>query len=352
MSVLPPVEPKPSKRTDNARIDLLLQGYEQAEPRICLARARAVTQAYAEHQGAPAILKRAWALHRTCTTLPITIFPGELVVGASGSHRRSAGVSPEISWQWIREEIDTIDAREQDPYAIGPQERAELLDHILPAWQGRSIEEAFLARLPQETAAIAVDTGIVDNDSKWRCAVGEVTPDYQDILFAKGFQGIIDEAQDHLDRLDQTRAGALDKSHFYQAVIICGQAIIALARRYAAEAERLADVAEDPDRRRQLRTIAENCHLVPAQPPATFWQAVQMVWFVQLGNTLFENAVALNLGRFDQYMYPYYRRDLAAGRLGAEEGQALINALWLKLSEWIWFVSSNTASYFAGYSAF
>lgn len=354
MAAIPAPQPADSETPTiiGGRTGDTLDAYNRATPTVCLVRARAVTDAFVENAGAPAIIKKARAFKKICETLPVTIFDGECIVGASGSHRRSAGVSPEVSWQWIRDEIDSIEMREQDPYAIDPDDRRELVDEILPFWRGRSIEEAFLARLPGETAAIAVDTGIVDNDSKWRCAVGEVTPDYQDIIFVKGFNGIIADARAHLLQLDGTTADGIAKADFYRAVITCAEGIIRLAERYAVAAGRLALKEADPQRKTELLTIADNCRKVPAHPPETFWQAVQMVWFVQLGNTLFENAVALNLGRFDQYMYPFYARDRAAGRITAAAAQALINALWIKLSEWIWFVSKNTASYFAGYSAF
>jgi len=353
MTAIPAIQPTDHASSNaDSSTSRILDDYNAAAPQVCLVRARAVTDAFAENAGAAAVVKKAKAFEKICATIPVQIFESECIVGASGCHRRSAGVSPEISWQWIVDEIGAIDTRSQDPYVIDAADRRELLDEILPFWKGRSIEEAFLARLPRETAAIAVDTGIVDNDSKWRCAVGEITPDYQDILFVKGFNGIIDDAGAHLEALDPTAAGDIEKADFYRAVIICGQAIIRLAERYAVAAGRQALKTRDPRRKAELLTIADNCRQVPANPPQTFWQAVQMVWFVQLGNTLFENAVALNLGRFDQYMAPFYARDLEAGRITEDAAQALIEALWVKLSEWIWFVSRNTASYFAGYSAF
>ncbi|BBO85097.1 dehydrogenase [Desulfosarcina ovata subsp. sediminis] len=326
--------------------------YNDADPFVCIVRARAVTESFAENDGAPAIIKKARAFKKICQRIPVRIYDDELIVGASGAHRRSAGVSPEISWQWIRDELPTIDKRDQDPYTIDPAARNELMETILPFWKGRSIEEAFLARLPEQTAVIAVDTGIVDNDSKWRCAVGEVTPDYADILFKKGFAGIISDARRHLADLDLTTAGDIDKANFYHAAITCAEGIIELGQRYAREAGRLAETAVDPERQAELLRIAENCRRVPGHPPENFWQAVQMLWLVQLGNALFENAVALNIGRFDQFMFPFYQRDLESGAITPKEAQTLINCLWVKLSEWIWFVSKNTASYFAGYNAF
>mgnify|MGYP000998582157 CR=1 FL=1 len=103
---------------------------------------------------------------------------------------------------------------------------------------------------------------------------------------------------------------------------------------------------------RELQTIAEVCARVPAEPPRTFHEACQFVWFVQLGGIISENPLALNLGRFDQYMYPYYKVDREAGKITDRDAQELVECLWLKLSEWVWTISSNTAQYFAGYNQF
>ena len=334
------------------RIDEVLNAYHHADPTICIVRAQAVTEAYNENSGASAIIKRAKAFKKICERIPTKIYPFELIAGSSGTSRRSAGVSPEISWQWVKHEIETINTRDQDPYTIEEDNLRTLLDEILPQWKGRSVEEAFLSRIPEETAAIAVDTGIIDNDSKWRCAVGEVTPDYQDILFAKGFNGIIDDAKHRLTLLDITKAEDLKKRDFYNAVIECAKGIVCLSDRYANTAEQMAFQEKDELRKKELIEISRTCRHVPGNPPQTFRQAIQMVWTIQLGNSLFENAVALNLGRFDQYMAPFYEKDLQNGTITRDDAQELINCLWIKLSEWIWFVSKNTASYFAGYNAF
>ncbi len=336
----------------NDRIAKLLEDYNRAEPHICIQRARAVTDSNKENIGATPVLKKARAFRNVCSTIPVNIFDAELIVGSSGTYRRSAGVSPDISWKWIEEEIETISERSQDPYQIAQKDLDFLMTEILPYWKGRSIEEAFLARLPEETSKVVVDTGIVDNDSKWRCAVGEITPDYQDILFVKGFNGIIEDAGGKIKTLDMTQPHDIEKADFYSAVIECGQGMIELNRRYARKADEMAGQEENEQRRKELAAIGRNCRRVPAYPPENFRQAIQMVWSVQLGNSLFENAVALNIGRFDQFMYPFYKKDIENGTLDPDSAQELISCLWIKLSEWIWFVSKNTASFFAGYSAF
>lgn len=347
LSILPDPAPEATHR-----INTLLETFRAETPRICIVRARAITRAFAENPGAPVVVKKARALKRVCEQIPVRIYGPELIVGSSGSHRRSAGVSPEVSWQWIKEEIQGIGERAQDPYVIDEESRDELMNRILPQWRGRSVEEAFLARVPEETARIAVDTGIVDNDSKWRCAVGEITPDFQDILFGAGFRGIIKEARSKQKTLDLSRPRDIQKNAFYTAAAECAEAVICLSRRYAKAAMDAGNQETDPVRKAELLAIARNCRQVPEHPPENFWQAVQMVWMVQLCNTLFENAVALNLGRFDQYMAPFYEQDIQEGIITPEKAQELISCLWIKLSEWVWFVSKNTASFFAGYSAF
>ncbi len=326
--------------------------YIDTKPGICVERAMAFTRSHKETEGKPLIIRRALAFKEVCETLPIEIFADELIVGTPGRFKRSGFICPEFSWKWVEDEMDSFESRKQDPYAIGDEEKCILRDEIFPYWKGHSLEETFLARLPEETAKLAVDTGIIDNDNKWRSAVGEITPDYQDILFSKGFRGIRDEASDKLSNLHPLDAESQEKMEFYEAAAISAGAIIILANRYSEKAKAMANAEEDEARKKELLNIAEICRKVPENPPETFAEAIQMVWFVQLGEILSENSLALNLGRFDQYMDPYYEKDLAEKRITEDEALELIESLWLKLSEWVWAISKNTAQYYAGYNAF
>ncbi|MBN1658665.1 MAG: formate C-acetyltransferase/glycerol dehydratase family glycyl radical enzyme [Anaerolineae bacterium] len=336
----------------NGRIARLKEAYNKAEPSLSLERALLFTESDRETGGQPLILRRAKAFARICEMLPVVIFDDELIVGTPGMARRPACINPEVSWKWVEEELDRLEVRAQDPYRVTAEQREELQKTIFPYWHGRSLEEAYLSRLPEETFRVTVDTGVVDNDSKWRAYVGEITPDYQDVIFRKGFAGIRNEAMERLAGLEPTSAEKIRRIDFYRSAIVTGDAIIRLGERYAEEAERLAAAEGDPVRREELLQIAKVCRWVPANPPRSFWEASQMVWFVQVGRVIAENAVALNLGRFDQYMCPYYERDVAAGVLTQEEAQDLIECLWIKLSEWVWAISTNTARYFAGYCSF
>ena len=227
---------------------------------------------------------------------------------------------------WVDREMDNFAARPQDPYVMTDEQCAFVRENIFPCWKGKSLEEAFLARLPEDTKHVGADTGVIDSDSKWRQAVGEITPDYQDVLFKKGFGGIMREAEEHIAALDISRPEDEDKRDFYESVIWACRGIIRLAERYAGEAGRMAAAESDAVRAGELRTIAAVCRTVPANPPRSFREAIQFVWFTQLGGILSENPLALNPGRFDQYMDPYYEAD-------GQDGTSAVTYMALKATE-------------------
>lgn len=334
------------------RIRKIRQNYVHSKPEISCERALIWTESHKETEGLPVCIRSARAFYDCCDRLGVHIFEGELVVGAIGEFRKCGILTPEFSWMWVDREMDHFATRPQDPYIMTDEQRAFVRENIFSYWRGKSLEEAFLARLPEDTRRIGIDTGIIDNDSKWRQAVGEVTPDYEGILFKKGFGGIIRDAQERLSQLDAADPEDAEKREFYESVIWTSRGIIRYANRYADEAERMAETEGDPKRAEELRVIARICRVVPENPPAGFYEAIQFLWFTQVGGILSENPLALNPGRFDQYMNPYYEADLAKGSITEEGAQELIEALWLKYSEWVWTISANTADYFAGYNQF
>ena len=334
------------------RIEKIRQNYVNAKPAISCERAFLWTESHKKTEGQHVAIRRAQAFYDTCAGISVHIFEGELIVGVVGEFRKCGILTPEFSWLWVDREMDDFDKRSQDPYVMTDEQGAFVREKIFPYWKGKSLEEAFLARVPEETRKIAVDTGVIDNDSKWRQAVGEITPDYQDVLFVKGFGGIIKEAREKIEALNEAVPEEMDQITFYRSVILTSEGIIRYANRYADEAERMAEKEEDEKRRQELLRIAGNCRRVPEYPPRSFYEAMQFIWFTQIGGILSENPLALNPGRFDQYMYPYYRQDIDAGVIKKEDAQELIDALWLKYSEWVWTISANTADYFAGYNQF
>ena len=334
------------------RIEGLKKAYIDSKPSISIQRAIAFTASHKNTEGEAVIIRRAKAFKAVCESIPVTIFDNELVVGSIGEFLKTGIICPEYSWKWVDNEMDSFESRTQDPYCIDEEAKDVLHKEIFPYWQGKSLEETFLSRINPETAKILVDTGIIDSDSKWRNAAGEITADYQDTIFKKGFVGLKEEALGKLQNLEPVTIEGIEKINFYNSAVLVCDGIITLAHRYSDKATELAQTEIDALRKAELLEIARICRKIPEHPPETFHEAVQTVWFTQLGSILSENSLALNLGRFDQYMYPYFSDDMKKGAVTSEKAQELIEALWIKLSEWVWAISSNTAKFFAGYNSF
>lgn len=334
------------------RIEKIRQNYINTKPSISYERARIWTESFKRTEGMPAQIRTAQAFYDTCNELCVNIFEGELIVGASGEYRKCGILTPEFAWKWFDDEMDNFPSRPQDPYEMTDEQRAYVRENIFPYWKGKSVEDAFLARTSAETKKIGVDTGFVDTDSKWRNGIGEMSPDYVDQLFPKGFGGIKKEAEGYMAELNEAIPEEKDKLIFYRSIVLVCDGIVRLANRYAEKAREMAAEEKDEARKAELLEIAATCEAVPENPPKSFREAIQFTWFVQLGGIISENPLALNPGRFDQYIYPYYKTDLDAGKIDYDTALELVECLWLKYSEWAWTISANTADFFAGYTNF
>lgn len=334
------------------RIEKIRQNYINTKPAISYERARIWTESFQRTEGMPAQLRTAQAFYDTCNELCVNIFEGELIVGASGEHRKCGILTPEFAWKWVDDEMDNFPTRPQDPYEMTDEQRAYIRENIFPYWEGKSVEDAFLARTSAETKKIGVDTGFLDTDSKWRNGIGEMSPDYVDQLFPKGFGGIKKEAEGYMAELNEAIPEEKDKLIFYRSIVLACDGIVRLANRYAEKAREMAAEEKDEARKAELLEIAAVCEAVPENPPKSFREAIQFTWFVQLGGIISENPLALNPGRFDQYMYPFYQADVDAGKIDYDTALELVECLWLKYSEWAWTISANTADFFAGYTNF
>lgn len=334
------------------RIEKIRQNYINTKPSISYERARIWTESFKRTEGMPAQIRTAQAFYDTCNELCVNIFEGELIVGASGEYRKCGILTPEFAWKWVDDEMDNFPSRPQDPYEMTDEQRAYVRENIFPYWKGKSVEDAFLARTSAETKKIGVDTGFVDTDSKWRNGIGEMSPDYVDQLFPKGFGGIKKEAEGYMAELNEAIPEEKDKLIFYRSIVLVCDGIVRLANRYAEKAREMAAEEKDEARKAEFLEIAATCEAVPENPPKSFREAIQFTWFVQLGGIISENPLALNPGRFDQYIYPYYKTDLDAGKIDYDTALELVECLWLKYSEWAWTISANTADFFAGYTNF
>jgi len=334
------------------RVERIRQNYLNEKPHISIERAKIWTESFKETEGQPMELRSARAFYDACCRLPVTIFDDELIVGTSGEYRRTGIITPEFGWKWVDDEMENFSSREQDPYQMDEAQIRYCREEIFPYWKGKSAEDIFLTRIPEAARRIGVDTGFIDTDSKWRNGIGEISPDYTDQLLPKGFRGIMKEAEERMAELDETVPEDFEKIAFYKSMLLVCGAMVTIEERYSDKAAEMAASESDPVRKAELEEISEVCRRVPAHPPESFREALQFTWFVQLAGIISENPLALNVGRFDQFIYPYYKADLDAGITDHDSALELIELLWFKYSEWVWVISSNTAGFFAGYTNF
>jgi choline trimethylamine-lyase len=333
------------------RVKRLRDAWFAGRPSLDIERAVAYTKSYQETEGLDPALRRATAVHRVCSEKSVAIYDDELIVGTPGSQPRQGLFCPEVSWKWLEEELDELGTRPSDPYEVTEQQKATLRRDVFPYWQGRSMHEYYLANLPEDTRELALGTGILDVEIKSSNGAGEVAPGYSDILLKKGWKGIAEEAQAQVNLMDPTDRVDVDKIPFLMAVVKICEAAKVLADRYADEALRLAADAA-PERAEELREIADTCRWIGENPPRTLREAVQLLWFGQVLIQLEENCPGVSPGRFDQYMYPFYEADLAAGRITPEQTLELLECMSIKMCSYSWLISRNCAQYFGGYQTF
>lgn len=331
------------------RIPRLVEHLFANMPQIEADRAVLLTESYRATEGEPIIMRRAKAFAHICEGLPITIRPEELVVGSNTKAPRSCQVFPEFSWEWLEAEFDTIETRSADPFHISEETKATLRQ-VYPYWKGRTTSELAESYMAPE-AREAIAHNIFTPGNYFYNGIGHVTVNYADVL-KRGFSGIRRDAVAALEAVNVGDADYCRRSQFLQAVIISCDAAIAYAKRYAVLAEAEAAKETDPARKQELLTIAKNCRNVPEKGAESFWEACQSFWFVQLLLQVESSGHSISPGRFDQYMYPYYKKDLDAGRITREEAQELIDCIWVKLNDLSKARDAASAEGFAGYSMF
>ena len=334
------------------RINTLRDQYWNYKPCVDIERSEVFTRIYQETEDEDLIIRRAMAFKAYMSERTMDIMPNELIVGTSGKAPRSFIFCPDICFGWVKEELDTIDTRDQDPYAITEEDREKLRNVIIPYWEGRSMEEYFMANISDELRNVAVGTAVVYGENKTTVGGGETAVGIENIIFKKGFKGIMEDAQQHLDALDEKDIDNFDKRQFYRAIIMCCEAIKIQSDRYAMIAREKADKETDAKRRQELLDIAESCSRVPWETPRNFREAVQAVNLVEVALYCDENSSGYNIGRFDQYLYPYYQKDKKAGILTDLDAQELLECLWIKIAETLYGLSAAGAEFYVGYQPY
>lgn len=331
----------------NERVSRLKEQLRSTEPSICVERAKLATEAYKTFFNEPIPILRAHILDYILKNKKIIINDGELIVGNLGSKYRCAPVFPEYGATWVINEIDEFETRGTDPLRISKDEKSELLD-ILKEWEGKGFAELSETYLDEQTLE-AEEAGVLTVGSRIT-STGHVVPNYTK-LFNVGLVGIIKQAQYELEKIkNEARTHEIQaKMDFLDAVVITAKSAIMFADRFADEAEKLSDITTDPVRKKELQEIAIVCRNVPKNPPRSFHEAVQFQWFIHLTMQIETNGHSIGLGRFDQHMYEFYKKDIDEGKITRDQAIELIQCMWIKMTELLKVRDSSEAEAFAGY---
>lgn len=329
---------------------------------LCTDRAKYFTESMKETEDKPIELRYALALKNMAEKMPVYIGPDDLIVGRVESRPGRCGtLHPEVDGGYINfvgggELCDRCDAA----YIVSPEDRRVMEEEIAPYWNHKSFPEAYADILPEETRRLIYgpgsdvyhQSGVLFSSGNNRSSQNWVT-DYGKVL-KNGIKAIKADAQKRLEAIDQPR-DLMTKGVFLNSAIICCDAIVTWANRYADEAERLANLPETSEsRKNELIKIAEVCRNVPENPANSFQEALQSEWFVYMFTRL-EQLVAgsLSLGRLDQILWPYYKKDIEEGRITREEACTLLESVWVNLSEaMVILVSPAGGSWTEGYAHF
>ena len=331
------------------RIQKLVDALYEHMPVIESARAKLITESYKETEGEPIITRRAKAFAHILHNIPIIIRDNELIVGSSTIAPRGCQTFPEFSYEWLEAELDTVATRTADPFEIAEETKAELKEAD-KYWKGKTTSELATSYMAPE-AIKAIEHNIFTPGNYFYNGVGHVTVKYWEVL-ETGFEGIMEKAQKELDGCSVGDGNYARKSHFLEAVILSCKAVIDYAGRYAKLAQEMAAQTSDPVRKQELFVIAENCSRVPAKGAQNFYEACQSFWFVQQLLQMESSGHSISPGRFDQYMYPYYKKDMEAGTITREFAQELMDCIWVKLNDLNKCRDAASAEGFAGYSLF
>ena len=331
------------------RIEKLVDALFEKMPEIEADRAVLLTESYKATEGEPIITRRAKAFKHILENIPITIRDNELIVGSATKAPRGCQVFPEYSFEWLEAEFNTVEHRTADPFYIS-YETKKTLSEVYKYWKGKTTSELATSYMSDE-AKLAMEHNIFTPGNYFYNGIGHLTVDYPKVL-AVGYSGIIKEAKEALSLLSRGDSDFAKRSHFLNAVIMSCEAAINYAHRYADLATSMAKTCMDVRRKKELEDISAVCRQVPEFEARSFREACQSFWFVQMLLQIESSGHSISPGRFDQYMYPYYKSDLDRGAITREEAQELMDCVWVKLNDLNKCRDAASAEGFAGYSLF
>jgi len=315
------------------------------KPQICSDRLELVTKSFMETEGESIVIRRAKAFYKVLTEMPIWIANWQMIVGNFGTLEPfSAQYYPEYS-TWLLDEVDTISNREGDKFIINSMAREKIEKYLL-WWKGKTVED-FIWSLVENDVKRANEEGLISG-SIIRNPIGQVIPNFEKVL-QKGFIGIIEEIKRRSSSLDLTTGEDIKKRLFFQAGIMCCEAVIKFAYRFSELANKMAEVEENLERKKELLLISKICKRIPAYPAETFPEALQTIWFIELASFIEQGGLGISLGRFNKYLFPYYEQDIKSGKLSREEAKRWLASFWVNCNQEIPLLDQRTTLINAGY---
>ncbi len=305
---------------------------------LCPERAYLITDFFKHHDDLtePMIICKAKALRYLLRHKSVRIYPDELIVGNVGSQRISAIVQPELSGVFMATDLLWIDKRKTTPLRISWRERLKLLFGVFPYWLFRNMPVRAFSRRWQELLRYILEqlkaAYYLINEAG---GIGHFLPNYEKML-KLGVKGYL-----------ETIAGK--EGDLHSAAKIACEGLVDFAVRLADEAERLATEEKDAGRAAELRQVARICRKVPYNPAETFHEALQSLWLTHMAVCLEGLNSAISFGRVDQYLYPYYRRDLEESRINPDKARELLLCFSAKATEHVFLVSEGVSQYHGGY---
>ncbi len=272
---------------------------------------------------------RARAFKHVLEQKTLYIGDGELLVGEKGRSPRAVPTYPELCCHSLQD-LDILESRPVTPYRVGKGTRKIYEKYIVPFWNGRDLRSRIFQSVPKKWKR-AFDAGVFTEFMEQRAPGHAIMDDKMYRMGLTDFKTTIEERRRKLNFLNDP--DAYDKDQELRAMEICCDAVVSFASRHAQLATAMAKEEKDPKRRGELKKIAEVCNRVPACAPRTFWEALQMYWFIHLGVTLEINTWdSFNPGRLDLNLYPFYKRDIENSRLTRDEAKELLKCFWIKFS--------------------
>lgn len=337
----------------NERIQRLRKELTEQKPYVDGERCKIFTESMKTTDGLPIIIRRAKSFYEVLDKMTVWVKPGELIVGNMAKNAKSSPVFPEYSAQWILEELDgkpyRWEDRPGDKFYILPEDE-KIVRECAEYWNGKTLYDYVRKNLPKEVND-AWDAGVTDET--WVCAagLGNEIVDYK-MVVEKGLEDVLTRIQEKKDSIDILDPDALKQLHFLEAAKLGNEAVLNYSNRLADKCEEEAGKTDDPEYKKELMELAEICRYVPLHPARTFQEAVQSIFMVLLAVHMESNGHAISLGRFDQYVYPLYKKDIEEGRITKEKALEIIECFFIKCNELNKLRSWPDTEFFMGYQMF